>query len=489
MKNKGICYKIDVTFTKESKKMIEKVKQYAEQWHMLKKEDRIIVGVSGGADSVCLLFVLKELKKEIPFELFVVHVNHQLRGESADSDELFVKELCQNWKIPFYAYSENVELIAKNRKQSTEEAGRDIRRTCFQKTLEEVNANKIALAHHKNDNAETLIMNLARGTGLKGMGGIRPVQGVYIRPLLCVSRMAIESYICEQNLTYCCDVTNESDDYTRNRIRNNVIPYLEREVNSAVVEHMGDTMEQLQQVQNFMEVSADKVFHETVVWENACCLVKSKEFENLHIALKPIVLKKVLRLLSESERDIEQVHLQAMMELFRKQVGKHIDLPYQLMAKRTYDGIKVQRKEEKDQEEFEQILHLQVGEEAEFIANGQKIYCKVLEYQQENYKCAQKAGKQCFDYDIIQNRLTVRTKRAGDYITIHPDGRTQKLKSFFINEKVPQDIRNQILLVADGSHILWIVGMRVNCAYQVSHKTKYVLEIQIDKGVCYGREN
>ena len=469
--------------------MIEKVKRYAEKWHMLKKEDRVIVGVSGGADSVCLLFVLKELQKEISFELFAVHVNHGLRAEAADLDELFVKNLCEEWEIPCFTYSENIELIAKSRKQSTEEAGRNVRRECFQKTLEMVNGNKIALAHHRNDNAETVLMNLARGTGLKGLGGIRPVQEEYIRPLLCLSRLEIENYLREQDLSYCHDMTNESDEYTRNRIRNHVIPYLENEVNSAAVQHMGEAVERLWQVQDFMEESVERVWNEAVIFEGESYLVKSLEFEKLHVALRPILLKKILLHLCESEKDIEHIHLQAMADLFFKQVGKQIDLPYQLLAKRTYDGIKIQRKTKNEQEEFERRICLKPGEEDVFELNGQKISCKVLENALENHKCIQKGGKQCFDYDIIQSGLTVRTKRTGDYITIHPDGRTQKLKSFFINEKVPQEIRNQILLVADGSHILWIVGMRVNCAYQVSHKTKYVLEIQIDEGVCYGRKN
>ena len=460
--------------------MIEKVKRYAEKWHMLKKEDRIIVGVSGGADSVCLLFVLKEIQKTIPYELFVVHVNHNLRGEAAKADEIFVEDLCAKWEIPFFAYSENVELFAKNRKQSTEEAGRNLRRACFQETAEKVNANKIALAHHRNDSVETMLLNLARGTGLKGLGGIRPVQGAYIRPLLAVSRTEIENYLQEQELSYCNDMTNESDDYTRNRIRNHIIPYMEREVNSASVQHMGDTMEQLQQIQDYMEESVNSIFDEIVAEEEDSYLVKKEAFESLHLALRPLVLKKVLGLISASEKDIEQIHLQSILELFSKQVGRCVDLPYQILAKRSYEGVKIQRRSETVQEDFVKEILLKLGEGETFWVKGKKISCKVAEKEQETYKYEQKAGKHCFDYDIIQNGVTIRTRRPGDYITIHPDGRTQKLKSFFINEKVPQELRDQVLLVADGNHIIWIVGIRVNCVYQISSNTKHVLEIHVD---------
>jgi len=140
------------------------------------------------------------------------------------------------------------------------------------------------------------------------------------------------------------------------------------------------------------------------------------------------------------------------------------------------------------QEGLYKTICLETGRD-EFTLNGRRICCEISENNEEIYKFSQKSGKQCFDYDIIHNGLTVRTRKPGDYITIHPDGRTQKLKSFFINEKVPQEIRDQVLLVADGSHIMWIVGMRVNCLYQVSHRTKHVLKIRIDEGVHYGREN
>ena len=173
--------------------MQRKIEQYVSKWDMLKKEDKVITGVSGGADSICLLFVLLELQKKIPFELVVVHVNHGLRGEDADGDEAYVKELCKEHGIVCEIYSENVELIAKNRKQSTEEAGRYVRREAFQKAMQTHGGTKIALAHHKNDSVETFFMNLARGTGLKGLGGIRPVVGEYIRPLLCLERKEIET--------------------------------------------------------------------------------------------------------------------------------------------------------------------------------------------------------------------------------------------------------------------------------------------------------
>lgn len=463
--------------------MVEKVKRYAKKWHMLDEQDRIIVGVSGGADSVCLLFVLSEIRKEIPIDLVVVHVNHGLRGAEADADEAYVKQLCETLAIPFCSYRENIELIAKSRKQSTEEAGREVRRACFADTLERYGGNKIALAHHKNDNAETMLHNLARGTGLKGLGGMKPVQGIYIRPLLCLDRAEIEAFLRERGISYCEDVTNASDDYTRNRIRNHVLPFFEKEVNAAAVDHMGETMAQLQEIQAFLELQTEEAFDGAVRMEEKSCLLLKSQLDALHIAIRKLVIKRALGQMAEAEKDLEQTHVAAVLELFEKQVGRQTDLPYGLQAKRVYEGVKISRRQEEEQTGFCEEIPFRESNFGEIVCDEAVFRYRIFQNGKEIPNWTQKGGKQWFDCDIIQNGLSVRTRRPGDYITIHPDGRTQKLKSFFINEKVPQEERDKILLLADGNHILWIVGMRTNCLYQVNSKTKHVFEIQVDKGV------
>ena len=200
--------------------MLTKVKNYAEKYQMFSSEDCIIAGISGGADSVCLLLVLLELQKEIGFGIVAVHVNHGLRGAEADADEAFVKQLCKEYGIPLETYCADVAMIANERKQSTEEAGREVRRECFEQARVKYSGTKIALAHHQNDNAETFLFRLARGTGLKGLGGMIPVKEQFVRPLLCLSRGEIEEYLQEHDISYCTDASNESDEYARNRIRN-----------------------------------------------------------------------------------------------------------------------------------------------------------------------------------------------------------------------------------------------------------------------------
>lgn len=462
--------------------MLGKVRSYTEKWQMLTSEDCVIVGVSGGADSVCLLLVLLELQKEIGFDVVAVHVNHGLRGEDADADEIFVKQFCTERGVPLETYFADVEAIAKERKQSTEEAGREVRREFFEQTRRKYNGTKIALAHHQNDNAETFLFRLARGTGLKGLGGMAPVKNEFIRPLLCVDRSEIETYLQEQGISYCTDATNESDAYARNLIRNQVIPRLEQGVNSKAVEHINRTMEHMRQIQNYLEEQTEGYLKKCVRRTESGLTLSEEIFKTVPNVMKPLLIREVLVRISGREKDLEDVHLRQIEELFDKQTGRKIDLPYQMEAKRVYDGVELCRKEEMGCEpEKEIFIDLQQAQ-ATYQWKNKKICCRILNKMQIDGETLEKSHTKRFDCDIIKNGISFRTRRQGDYITIHPDGRTQKLKTYFINEKIPQKERDKILLVADGSHILWIVGYRVNCAYETKENTKCVLEIHIDEG-------
>ena len=461
--------------------MLKKIAAYVKKWQMLEKDDRVIVGVSGGADSICLLFVLLELQKEYGFEIIAVHVNHQLRGMAAQEDETYVKSLCEERNIPCVVYSENVELVAKKRKQSIEEAGRDVRRELFEKTRKEYEGTKIALAHHKNDNVETLFMNLARGSKMAGLGGMNPVNDSIIRPLLCVSRKEIEEYLEQNHIHYCTDESNFSDHYTRNRVRNHMIPYMEEHINAKAVDHISESMEMLRETQQFLQEEVAK-YATSAVRENGTeyCLLAS-EFAIFPNLIKTHLVKEVLQKVSGKAKDLESTHVAAVLDLFEKQVGRKIDLPYQMIAKRVYEGVAITRKEElKKAVETVFLEDSTDGKRVQVEWGKHCISYRVCEREEWERNDLEKSGTKAFDYDIISDVLCVRTRKVGDYITLNKDGGTQKLKSYFINEKVEQSLRDNIPVVADGSHVLWIVGYRTNPAYHVTENTKRVLEIKIE---------
>ena len=464
--------------------MLKKVETYVEKNQMLQSEDCVVVGVSGGADSVCLVLMLAKMQKKIPFRIVAVHVNHGLRGMEADQDEQFVKDFCEQLAIPCQSYFVDVESIAKNRKQSTEEAGRIERLRCFEEVCEEYGGTKIALAHHQNDNAETMLLNLARGSGLKGLGGMAPVKGRYIRPLLCLTREEIEAYLREVSVTFCTDATNESDAYTRNRLRNHILPYLTEKVNEQSVKHMNDTMEQLRDIQEYMEQQVDAVWT-ACVEEKAGLLVKKVEYQQLPDVLQTMLLHRAIGFVCEQEKDLESVHVDAVRQLFEKQSGKKIDLPYDVQALRVYEGVLLEKKQEEIDVLEERTVDLSGGSD-EFQWGNKTIRCKILKKSEINANSCEKTYTKWFDYDIIRDNFCFRSRRVGDFIQIHPDGATQKLKSYFVNEKVLQKERDKVLLVAAGSHILWAVGYRQSCGCRVTAETKQILEIQVDEGEGYG---
>ena len=455
--------------------MYQHIKAYVEKYHMLQKKDHVIIGVSGGADSICLLFMLKELQKEYDLTLTAVHVHHGLRGESADADERYVADVCKDQDIELYVAHEDVNAYAKEQKLTVEEAGRNVRRAVFEKVREEKQAAKIALAHHQNDNAETMLWNLSRGCGLRGICGISPVEGVYIRPLLCMQRQEIEAYLKENGISYCTDETNLEDHYTRNRIRNHVIPYLEEEINAQTVEHMAETAEMMRAVRGLVESEVKK--SKKICTQSrkehgyAEILIREKEFGKVHETIRSFLIHELLCEVAEHRKDIEKVHVQMVEELFDRQTGRQVILPYEMTAQRCYEGVRIFRGVSKD------------------VKEKQKTQMRVFERTPETGAFPKKAYTKWFDYDIIENTVKIRHKQPGDYITIDKNGGTQSLKKYFTNAKVPREEREKIWLAADGSHILWIIGYRQNQAYQVTDKTRRILEIKLSGGEKDGRES
>lgn len=485
---------------------MKRIEKFIQKYHMLTCGDRVIAGVSGGADSVCLFLMLLELREKIGFDLIAVHVHHGLRGEAADQDQQFVEALCEQHRIPLEIFRVNLESIAKKRKQSLEEAGRMVRREAFDSVCKKYGGNKIALAHHQNDNAETLLWNLSRGTGLDGLGGIRPVNGKFIRPLLCMNRKEIEEYLAKRKQSYCIDETNAGTDYTRNKLRHLVLPILEEQVNSAAVRHMNETMEQIWELQEYMQEQVEAAYQECVQehFEKACWIqIQQKSFETFPELIKKMVIRKGMEQVGGKKRDLSHKHVDVMMELMNKQVGRTLDLPYEMHAKRNYEGIRLEKQrtysfgEEKKAEIMQEcMVELNIPGETILADRNLKLRCKILE-KPKNLSIKdipQKIYTKWFDYGIIKSSLYIRTRQAGDIIVIDEKGHQKKLKNWFVDEKIPKEVRDSQLLLAENNEILWVLGHRMSQAYQVKQSTKWILQIEVetyksDGGKENGRNN
>lgn len=485
---------------------MKRIEKFIQKYHMLTCGDRVIAGVSGGADSVCLFLMLLELREKIGFDLIAVHVHHGLRGEAADQDQQFVEALCEQHRIPLEIFRVNLESIAKKRKQSLEEAGRMVRREAFDSVCKKYGGNKIALAHHQNDNAETMLWNLSRGTGLDGLGGIRPVNGKFIRPLLCMNRKEIEEYLAKRKQSYCIDETNAGTDYTRNKLRHLVLPILEEQVNSAAVRHMNETMEQIWELQEYMQEQVEAAYQECVQehFEKACWIqIQQKSFETFPELIKKMVIRKGMEQVGGKKRDLSHKHVDVMMELMNKQVGRTLDLPYEMHAKRNYEGVRLEKQrtyssgEEKKAGIIQECMaELNIPGETILADRNLKLRCKILE-KPRNLSIKdipQKIYTKWFDYGIIKSSLYIRTRQAGDTIVIDEKGHQKKLKNWFVDEKIPKEVRDSQLLLAENNEILWVLGHRMSQAYQVKQSTKWILQIEVetyksDGGKENGRNN
>lgn len=463
--------------------MINKVKQYIDHYKMLEKGDQIIVGVSGGADSVCLFHVLLELQKEYGLTLFVIHVNHGIRGEEAFRDEEHVRELCRKEKISFTAVYKDIPLLAKEGGMSLEEAGRKARYEVFNQYLAAYKCNKIAIAHNKNDNAETILFHMFRGSALRGLTGISPVRDNIIRPLLCLERWEIEAYLQERKIPYLNDSTNFALDYSRNKIRLGILKEAQV-VNKKAVSNIARAAESLMEIREFIEKSSQKAAERILIEkEKSHILLKAEELAVEDIVIQKEVVRKAFYLLGESLKDVEAVHVEAVLGLLDKQAGKRVNLPYGITAAREYHHIELAieksgAKEAAGSRELTEERELLVPGITPLFENGKALHATLIDYK-KNMIIPQSICTKWFDYDKIKDTVLIRFRKQGDYLCIDGKGGTKKLKSFLIDEKIPRQERDILPLLADGSHIMWIIGSRISEAYKIDENTKRILQIRL----------
>lgn len=457
--------------------MIELVRTYVKENKLLTSNDRIVVGVSGGADSVCLLLCLKALQDEYGLHLFVVHVNHGLRGQEARDDQWYVESLCERLKVPCHSVSVDVAMVAKENGYSLEEAGRNLRYEIFQKEYIEKNCNKIAIAHNKNDQAETVLLNLVRGSGMQGLTGIKAWRNNIIRPLLGVSRDQIEGYLKEQQVSYCVDATNLEDVYTRNKIRLHVLPTLE-EVNDQAISHIVNAAKQLAEVEAYLKKITDKLFDRIVTEINGQYFVKVNDLLEVDLVLRKRIIREMLSCVANRLKDIEEKHVSAILSLLDKEVGKQIHLPYQMVATRTYEQLRLEIPKA-DEMERKPLLIPILSEGVYPLPKGDSaLEVTFLDYK-KNMIIPKNRCTKWFDYDKIKNTIFLRNRKQGDYLQINASGNVKTIKSLFIDEKIPREQREEVPLLCDGNHVMWVLGGRISEAYKVTEHSRKILVVKM----------
>lgn len=359
---------------------------------------------------------------------------------------------------------------------------------------------KIALAHHADDNAETMLFRLIRGSGLHGLYGMRPArrlaEGVtVIRPLLGMERAEIEAYLKAQGQPYCRDATNEDTDYSRNRIRHKVMPEL-KAVNTGAVHHMMQSAQMLRELSDYLEEETRRAAERVCRDNPDACVIDAVLFSEYPVLLIREVLLGALQKVAGSSRDIGSVHVEELCTLYTRQVGRVICLPYGVRAERVYEGIRLYREApaaDMERESIEitgEMLSRAEKEEVVLALPDGRLHLRIRDFSGNMQEIPKKTYTKWFDYGKIKSGLRLRRRESGDYLKIDAAGHTKKLKEYFVNEKIPAAKRDAIWLLATGSEILWVAGGRIGAGCKVGENTEKILEVRLSGGNdCEDQEN
>lgn len=515
----------------EMNMLSERVFRYCREYEMLPENADLLCGVSGGADSVALLFLLKEVIGRCPqknLTLRAVHVEHGIRGEESLKDAAFTECLCKSLRIPLQIFSVDAVAFAKEKGLGLEEAARILRYKAFQTAAKE-HRSRIVLAHHMDDNAETVLFQMARGSSIHGLCGIRPVRTdeagyVYLRPLLCLQKRELEFYLREIGQDWQTDATNADTLYSRNRIRHMVLPELE-EVNSQAIRHICRTAEQLSEIEDFLHLQMLQEYRKRVKKEKNRWELNLSGFDSCHKALRKELLLELLGNVCGRRKDLGTVHIKQMEELCLGQSGKTVCFPYNVTAIREFDRLFLYRGKEVDiNSGFKQDISLQAedigikesvikesvieesvieesiieesvtkgsGTEESGIKETEKIqripvpggciFLQFFHFDGDIGKIPKNTYTKWLDYDKIKNGFCFRTRKSGDYLIIDSSGHRKKLKTYLIDEKIPVSEREKILLMAEGQEILWVIGGRLSERVKITAETARVLAVTYEE--------
>lgn len=449
-------------------KIIETIKKY----NMLGGGRNIVVAVSGGADSMCLLHFLCENKSELKINtLTAAHVNHNIRGTEAKRDELFVKSFCDSHDIPFELLDIDIPKLSKEYRLGTEETARRVRYDFF-KTLAQKHNAAVATAHNADDNAETVIYNLSRGTALKGLCGIPPKRDYIVRPLIRCTRHEIEEYCRKSSLQYVTDSTNLTDDYTRNKIRHNVIPVL-RQINPSFEQSITRNGEMLRNDESFLSSLAEKELQRASKGGG----YDLKKLQSLDIS----ILSRTVIILLERECNIKPDYDTVMSICNAINAGSRVRIKNGICVDANSGVLRLYKIAENPQTSDVSPIPVLGTEKAEVLDKTVEFRLLTKKEFDSIAKFNNLLFKNAVDYDIINAVTVIRTRKTGDMFTPKNRGWTKKLKKFLIDEKVLSEKRDKLLLMAQQNEVFWLEGFGVSHRAQVTGRTKKVLLISVNE--------
>ncbi len=455
--------------------LLEAVRRTIVKYDMLKPGDKIIVGFSGGPDSLCLLHALKELCREFDYSLYAAHLNHMFRGKAAEADAAYAGEICREWGIPAYIEKFDVPAYIRKTGLSPEEAGREIRYSLFDRVCKEVGGNKIAVAQNLNDHVETILMRFMRGSGIDGLKGIEAVRGNIIRPLLETERRDIEEYCRENHLDPRVDKTNLEPIYHRNKVRLELIPYIEKNFNPSIMTAISRFSGLIKEENDFLDTEAEKVLKEVAEIYEDRVVIEVPKLAMVHKALKRRIIRQCIERLSSTLNGFEFKHFEGVLELTDKATGAAIMLPQKLRAFKSYDKLVLS----KDIVKADKKCYYKLKYDYDSSIDTDRGHLTIERKKKKDIGALRGYEDTIYiDPSKIRHGLVLRYREPGDVFAPIGMKGTKKLKEYLIDEKVPREERDSTELLADGKEIVWIVGGRLSEKYKIDNATEEAVVIK-----------
>ena len=442
----------------------------------------VVAACSGGPDSLALVDLMQGLQEELKFDLQVAHLDHGLRGEEALRDAAFVRDFCAERRLPFHQGRADVAAEVARSGGSIEETGRRLRYEYLRQVAHHAGGALIATGHHRDDQAETVLLNLLRGSGARGLGGMRPRQGDIIRPLLCLTRAEVETWCRERNLSPHTDSSNGDINYRRNRIRHELLPLLRDHYNPSMVDTLCRTADVFADEHQFIHAYAEKIFAELVQATDEGVHMESERFALLPAALQREIVRCMVEKLQGHVRGLGFLQVERIRELFLHSAGTHgLDLPGGLRAGRSYRELSITVKTPRRFSVWAGSADLQCPGETKVLPLDLTVHCRLVDGGPKLDFSGLMGNQAVFDRTAIRPPLWVRSRRPGDRIQTLGSTGGRKLKELFIDLKIPLEKRDQIPLIGDEEGILWVVGCRRSDRAKVSGDMKSYIMIAVDR--------
>jgi len=454
-----------------TKTVEQKAIKFIDENHLIEKGDKILIALSGGADSVFLLSFLFKFKNRFKIEVAAFHLNHKIRGKTAVEDEKFCTEFCFKNKIEFTRISKDVKTYAKKMKESVEEAGREIRYRELNKAAKKMRCKKIATAHNSSDNVETVLLNLVKGTGVKGLAGIPIRRDNIIRPILCLGSEEIRKYLKANKIPFRVDESNLDSDYERNFLRNEIIPKLKQRLNPRLEEKISNTSKIISEINSFIDNNIEKIRKEVVKSDGKVLRINSQKISNVDKSLLSILLK--TEIVNKFDSEISSETIFSLLDLLVSQKGRSIHLKENIIATKERGELVVRRSSiSKIQKTSYKI---KIGEKV--IIDGKII--SIGEVKRKMFKFSPDKSVEYISGDGLGNIFEIRKWKEGD--KFQPIGMkgTKKISDFLSDEKTSSINKKDNLILTNGNKIVWVIGLRIDDRFKITSETKKILKLSL----------